>query len=80
MAQPEGRFARLDGASNSVRRLKNLCTQRPAGRPRFRGSYRALLSGAVFYMSDLVRAQKDDYPLILANAVNLAKDRGAWFQ
>jgi hypothetical protein len=31
-------------------------------------------------MSDLVRAQKEDYPLILANAVNLAKDRGAWFQ
>jgi len=24
--------------------------------------------------------KKDDYPLILANAVNLAKDRGAWFQ
>jgi len=39
--------------------------------------YRALLSGAVFYMSDLVRAKN---PLILANAVNLAKDRGAWFQ
>jgi len=28
-------------------------------------------------MSDLVRAKN---PLILANAVNLAKDRGAWFQ
>src|SRR6478736_8864460 len=73
VAQPDGRFARLDGASNSVRRLKNLRTQRPAGRPRIRGSYRALLSGAVFYMSDLVRAKN---PLILANAVNLAKDRG----